>query len=294
MFGSGGGSSQFNFNFGGSGGTGFQNGFGRQGERPSGGQRRAGDSRQEAPELFPKNSQSGIAPLGKAKFPDSSSKYLWVIAFYVNGSKKCIDMKEEFVKFASVSKAAFKVGAVNCARSPQDNEFCEMHGVDAQNLPAFGFMVNGEFSLFDGQRRKQSMKALHDFAVGKLPFHLIQTCNDPQWVKERLQDPAKKQNKLGSILLLTDKYETSPKFVSLAYQFRDYFVFGESRARTLSMAKHYRVKKYPTLIGFIPKKENKLDEFIEVRLEDAHSEDIGKWIENIVTNNISGKKRSKR
>merc|ERR1719330_449530 len=126
------------------------------------------------------------------------------------------------------------------------------------------------------------MKALHDFAVEKVPFNLVQMINHPSVINEKLHDLAKEQKKLGSILLLTDKYETSPKFASLAYHYREHFVFGESRAKTLSMAQHFSVKKYPTLIAFIPKK-GKEKEFDTVRLEDAKGQDIGKWIDSVLS-----------
>jgi len=245
------------------------------------------------PELFPKNSSSGIAPLGKVKFPDASSKYLWIVTFYVNDSKKCHDMKDDLVKFEAAIKGTFKVGAVNCDRSPADKEFCRRHGIDIRNLPVFGIVVRGNLSIYD-KGGSPSMKALHSFAIDKVPFDLVRMCNAPKWVDERLHDEAKKHKKLGSILLLTDKYETSSRFASVAYRFREQFIFGESRAKTLSMAQYYNVKKYPTLIAFIPSKSSKTGKMKEMRLEDAQSQDIGKWIDTIIENNKPQETRARR
>lgn len=279
----------FNVNFDGSGGGFGGGGSGFEQMFSGGGGRRGGRQQQrQAPELFPKNDPSGIAPLGKAKFPDSKSKFIWVVAFYENGSKACANMKPSLESFASKVKGTFKVGAVNCKRNDADMKFCRQQGLEMQDLPAFGVVVNGELSMFEqgdwnvGKKAPPSMKALHDFAVDKIPFHLVQMINHPSVIDEKLQNAAKQQKKVGSILLLTDKYETSPKFGSLAYHFREYFVFGESRAKTLSMAQHFGVKKYPTLIAFVPKKGNKKD-FDVVRLEDAKGQDIGKWIESILS-----------
>ena len=77
MPGGGGGSSNFHVNFdgsGGPGGGGFERMFNMGGSM--GGQQQ-GRNRQKAPpaELFPKNSSTGIAPLGKSKFPNASSKF---------------------------------------------------------------------------------------------------------------------------------------------------------------------------------------------------------------------------
>jgi len=301
--GSGGGNpfGNFNVNFNGpGGGGGFEqmfSGGGFGGGHPRGGSGTRRQQQQQAPELFPKNDPSGIAPLGKAKFPDSKSKFIWVVTFYENSSKACASMKPSLESFASKVKGTLKVGAVNCKRSDADMKFCRQHGLEMQDLPGFGVVVNGELSIFDhdnGNRGKApSMKALHEFAVEKIPFHLVQMINHPSVIDEKLHKSAEQQMKLGSILLLTDKFETSPKFGSLAYHYRENFVFGESRAKTLTMAQHFGVKKYPTLIAFIPRKGSK-KQFDMVRLEDAKGKDIGKWIESVLSKYGSFQRRRSR
>ena len=104
----------------------------------------------------------------------------------------------------------------------------------------------------------------------------------------------RKQGKLGSILLLTDKYETSPRFASLAYQYRHEFNFGESRAKTLSMAQHFKVKKYPTLIAFVSKGDKKYGQVDTVRLEGAKVDDIGKWLDDLILKYASKANADKR
>jgi Thioredoxin domain-containing protein len=248
MFGGGGGGGgfprgrggSFNMNFdgtGGFGGGGFEQMFGGG----MGGGRRGGQA-PPAQELFPKNAPSGIAPLGKAKFPDKSSKYLWVVIFYDNNSQECARAKPMMESFADKVKGSFKVGAVNCRRGTPDMQLCREQGIDLEYLPAFGFVVDGEIHLFPADE-SPTMKQLYDFAVEKTPFDLVHNINHPTMIEERLKQPSKDKRKLGSILLLTDKYETSPKYASLAYQFREHFIFGESRGKTLSMAKHFHVKK---------------------------------------------------
>lgn len=303
MFGGGGGGfggggnpfGEFNVNFDGSGG-GFGGGGGGFEQMFSGGGRpggRGGRQQQQrpAPELFPKNDPSGIAPLGKSKFPDSKSKYIWVVIFYDNNSKACASIKPSLESFTSKVKGTFKVGAVNCKRSEKDSSFCQEQGLQTQDLPAFGVVVDGELSMYESGSKAPSMKALHTFASEKVPYHLIQMINHPSVINEKLHNVAIQKKKLGSILLLTDKYETTPKFASLAYHYRDYFVFGESRAKTLSMAQHFKVKKYPLLVAFVPKRGS-ANEFDMVRLDDANGQDIGKWIESLVSKHSESKSSS--
>lgn len=256
----------------------------------SGGRRGPGQQRRPAEELFPKNSPSGIAPLGAAKFPDRKSKYLWVVIFYDNNSKSCVEVKPSIESFAQKVKGTFKVGAVNCRRGQADTDFCRKQGV--QELPAFGFVVDGEIHMHEDQgRNAPAMKELHDFAIEKTPFDLVQMINHPTQLDSKLLDQAKIEKRLGSILLLTDKFETSSKYASLAYQFRDQFNFGESRGKTLSMAKHFNVKKYPMLVAFVQKQNG---DVATVKLEDVKSQDLGKWVDGLVSKYGSKPKPRKR
>lgn len=296
MFGGGGGGfprgrgGSFNMNFDGTGGFGGGGGFEQMFGGGMGGGRRGG----QAPppqELFPKNAPSGIAPLGKAKFPDKSSKYLWVVIFYDNNSQECAGAKPMMESFAEKVKGSFKVGAVNCRRGTADMQFCREQGIDLQYLPAFGFVVDGEVQLFPANE-SPTMKQLYDFAVENTPFDLVHNINHPTMIEERLKQPSKDKRNLGSILLLTDKYETSPKYASLAYQFREHFIFGESRGKTLSMAKHFHVKKYPILVAFV---QNNRGDFDVVQLEDVKSQDLTQWVNNLVIKFGKGSKtESKR
>merc|ERR1711862_273326 len=90
-------------------------------------------------------------------------------------------------------------------------------------------------------------KTLHEFAMQRLPFNIIINVNHIAHIQQRLLHMTK-----YTILLLTDKYDTSALYVSLAYQFRDKFIFGESRAKNLALAKQFAVKKYPFLLAFFP------------------------------------------
>jgi hypothetical protein len=120
-----------------------------------------------------------------------------------------------------------------------------------------------------------------------MPKALIQNVNHPQQLRERMLDPAYKQRSMiGSVLLLTDKYETSALFYSLAYKFRSSFIFGECRAKNLAMAKEFGVKKYPLIIALVPKgkgNESYSDEFDLLRFSgDVNGDAISSWLEKVI------------
>ena len=268
--GAGGGSQHFEFNFGGGGG-----GF------PGGGFPGGGGGRQ-AQELFPKGGD--VAPLGKAKFPDAKSKFLWLVVFYDNNDQDCVNAQPTVVQLAKKTKGTFKVGAVNCGRSQAEAEFCASK-VDVQALPAFGMIVDGEFSAME-QGFMPSAKKLHDFAVEKMPFHLVQNINHVSHVNDRLMASVSKERKSAAILLLSDKYETSPLYASLAYQYRKNFIFGESRAKNLALAKEFGVKKYPTLVVI----SGKIDKYDGEMKPDA----LMKWLDSLEERFGVAEKKRKR
>ena len=292
------GGQQFQFNFGGGGGGfpgggfpgggfpgggfpggggGFPGGFpGGGGGFPGGGGGR------QAQELFPKGGD--VAPLGKAKFPDAKSKFLWLVVFYDNNDQDCVNAQPTVVQLAKKTKGTFKVGAVNCGRSQAEADFCASK-VDVQALPAFGMIVDGEFSAME-QGRMPSAKKLHDFAVEKMPFHLVQNINHVSHVNGRLMASVTKERKSAAILLLSDKYETSPLYASLAYQYRKNFVFGESRAKNLALAKEFKVKKYPTLVVI----SGKIDKYDGEMKPDA----LMKWLDDLEERFGVAEKKRKR
>lgn len=286
--GPGGGSGNFHVNFDGSGGPGsggggggfesmFMGGMG-------GGRQRHQQQRAPPQELFPKNSATGIAPLGKAKFPNASSKFIWIVIFYANDDPASQEIKGAIEKLALGVRGSFKVGAFNCKRSTQEVQFCMEKGINVQKsntLPSFGVVVNGFFSKFDSNGKTPSMKELHEFALAKTPFSLVQQCNHPAQVQDRLVTVAKSQQKVGSILLLTDKYETSSKYMALAYHYRNEFIFGESRAKTLSMAQEFNIKKYPVLLAIVPKKDDP-DNVDIIRLEQFKTDQLSQWVDELV------------
>lgn len=78
-------------------------------------------------------------------------------------------------------------------------------------------------------------------------------------------------------------------YFSLAYRFRSSFLFGESRAKNLNMAKAFGVKKYPLLVAIVPKgcgKEpygDKQQHELVRYTGDVSVDAISKWLDDLAT-----------
>lgn len=131
MFGGGGGfgGGGATFEFGGGGGGGFGGGFeqmfggggfGGGGGPGFGGP--GGERRQQA-ELFQKG-QSKVAKLGSPKFPNKTSKNMWMIMFYSNSDRTSMELAQIYEKLAEKKNLAYKVGAVDCEKSEREAKFC--------------------------------------------------------------------------------------------------------------------------------------------------------------------------
>jgi len=202
-----------------------------------------GQKPQKPPDLFPKG-QSHVARLGKPKFPDKkSSKHMWLILFYANDNQESRTISEKFEALAEQTSIPYKVGAVDCKLSPREETFCakkKIH-VGTNDLPTFVFVVDGKLILYENFDPKDSTsyspKALHGFCMDHMPQQYVNNINRLAQVEERLFQKKTNTNTkklwMPSVLLLTDKYETSSMFYSLAYYYREDFVMGESRAKNL-------------------------------------------------------------
>jgi curved DNA-binding protein CbpA len=271
-----------------------------------------GSPKQKQPpkKLFPKNNEYGVAPLGKAKFPDSSSKYMWMVLFYSDDCPKCQETPSLLKTLADKTKGSlFKIGAVNCRRNQSEESFCRSHGIQKKNLPAFGMVVNGSTTLFNKQttttatsnHNLPNVKELYDFAMDHFPTDGIQNINHPQHIDERLKksinqnnNKSKKKKKKGAILLMTDKYHTSTLYLSLSYQFRHSFVFGESRGKNTMLGETFQVQQYPTLVAMIPNNNNDGSTYEIHTLTNLKQRDsIVTWLTNLSTANDSSSSGSR-
>jgi curved DNA-binding protein CbpA len=271
----------------------FQQGF--SGPGGFGGQQQSGPP----PDLFPKDGQL-VTKLGSPKFPDAKSKYLWLVIFYENDPRKNAvkESKAQLELLAEKSKGTFKVGAMDCYKNEREKAFCDKIGVD--ELPSFAFVADGKPHFFQEANRVPSAKSLYEFAMSQMPHHLVKNVNHVSQVNERLLAPLsdRKATEIGSVLLLTDKYETSALYFALAYKYRGKFIMGESRAKNLHMAKSFGVKKYPLLLVFQPKgfgKEKFNDNYDIVRYDgDTNVDAISKWLDTTLVARGKGNRPPKK
>jgi hypothetical protein len=294
MFGgAGGGGGGFGGSGGGAGGGFGQGGFGQGGAFRQGGfgqggfgQGGGGGGRSAAvPELFPKG-ESKVAKLGKPKFPNAKSKNMWLIMFYTNDNKGSQQAAGAYERLAEKSNLPYRVGAVDCAMSERESEFCASKG--ATDLPKFAMVIDGKVEFLEDEElhpTSLTAKDLHEFCQSKMPHHLIFNINSVGQVDERLLGSDKKGK--PAVFLLTDKYDTPSMYFSLAFQFKNSFNFGESRAKNLKLGQTFSVKKYPQLVVFVPVKlaeEKYNDTYGIIRYQgQVKKDEIVSWLEEIVT-----------
>lgn len=302
--GGGGGGQQFHFNHGGGGGRGggahfdpfnmFEQFFAQDQNHNMGGGGIPGGRQQQqqqrAPEdLYPKHdTTTNVVRLGKSKFPNQSSKKLWMIVYYDDNAPECAEAKASVLKLAKGLSGTIKVGAVNCGSNPKEEAFCQQKRVQPNT---FSMVVDGEEHMYEGGEVRS--KPLHEFAMEHVPYSLVQQVNRVDHVQSRLLNFSNAKHE-GAVLLLTEKYETSPMYAGLAYTYRNSLAFGESRAKNLHLAREFGVKKYPLLLALRPK--NGGYDVIKYAGE-IKADAISRWIDDFVgvdDANASAKKKKRR
>lgn len=223
-----------------------------------------------------KDDPSGLVLLGQAKFPEANAKHPWLILFYHqdNWVKQDHTTKQYFSHAKELSEGllkkannnrnemTFKVGAIDCSGNRGEIiQFC--HSKLSQHtegtgvaFPRFATVLNGDVRFVEDDGALQSAKNLYDHTTNTLIQHegLIVNVNSVAHIKNRLLAYSPTSgHPCVAILLLTDKFSTSPLYASLAYRHRhDGFAgFGESRGKNEKLAKHYTVEKYPFLVALI-------------------------------------------
>ncbi|KAL7519909.1 hypothetical protein ACHAWX_004663 [Stephanocyclus meneghinianus] len=251
---------------------------------------------QEVPPAFEKDDESGVVSLGERKFPDSRAKHAWLIYFYDKTDVSRDPTTKEYVAVAKqlsstlLRKAKgnkdammFKVGAVDC--SGDSKGFCESKLGSGVKVPTFAIVLNGKVDVIPEDDRLNNAKFFHDKTIGALlkMEGLLANVNSVQHVKTRLLGSSQRPGQTSvAILLLTEKYDTSTMFTSLAYRHRrDGFVFGESRAKNLQLGKEFNLssRPYPHLIAIIGNADSHVVERFEGDSMDLDS--LSRWIDAV-------------
>lgn len=245
----------------------FGSGMGGMGGMGGGGPQQ----KKEPTPVFLKDDPSGVVPLGKAKFPDARAKHAWLLLFYDKERAEEDPTTRQRVALAKKLSAGvlkkakgvkngmiFKVGAVDCSGGEEALRFCRQQlAADDAVIPAFATVLDGSVDAVTDAAVLGDARKLHDHVTAAM-LHVdtpIVNVNSLEHVRARLlaAAPAAPRRPTAAVLLLTDKYETSPLYASLAYRHRrdGFAAFGESRGASLDLAKAYGVKKYPTLLVLV-------------------------------------------
>jgi hypothetical protein len=217
------------------------------------------------------------------------------VVFCTNDSQACIQAKPAVVQLAE--KTSFiKVGSVDCGRNERSKIFCAEKGVERDNVPRFAMAIHGKLLFYTSETESiPSAKALHDFVIENMPTDLIQNINHVSQIHDRLLLGTKTKI---AVLLLTDKYETSTLYMSLSYQYRFDFIFGESRAKNLGLSKEFGVKKYPLLIAIMKQQhdgQEKWGDYELIRYEGPlKGNEISQWLDSLKTSKRVPKKKRER
>jgi len=293
--GGGGGHQQFfQQGFGSGGGGHFQQGFGGGGGRQQ--QRRPQGA--DGPQLFPLSGK--VARLGSPKFPGQTSKHMWLVMFYDNdrGYQEAAQVKPQLELLVDKIKGNFKVGAMDCGKNKKEEQFCRQEfDLDVPHeLPQLGFVVHGHLEWYDDEDELPSARNLYEFALQHMPKDLITNVNQPQQLHSKVLQPLTTSSTTkpeGAILLLTDKYETSTLYYSLAYKYRTNYRFAESKAKSINLGRELGVKKYPSLVALFSKADfNRLPQEAVPYQEDyfmiwyatsqpLNQESLSKWVDKL-------------
>jgi hypothetical protein len=196
-----------------------------------------GRSPPQSRELYP--SGGDVVQLNRKTFPmATSSPHPWLVAFYTNESKDAARDKQAVEGAARNAKGLFKVGAVNCG--DQGNQaLCADR--KASPIPKYAALVEDHLEFLDKPERPTA-KSLHAFVTSRIPE------TTPVNRKASIAKLFSKKRSIA-ILLLTDKYETTPLWRSLAFSLRSLMTFAESRAASVEIGREFKVKKYPVIVA---------------------------------------------
>lgn len=283
---------------GGGGGGGFGGGFDFGNMFGGGGGFGGGHQQQQRQQntqpVFPKDGT--VVPLGKPKFPDTKAKNAWLILFYDKTKAQRGSSTEQHISHAfhlaegllkkakSKNGMIFKVGAVECST---EKSFCEKKLGKDVDLPRFATVLNGRVQPVN-RATATSPKKLHDHTTQAMRGvdGLVINVNSMKHIQERLLSASGTPgHPTVSILLLSDKYETSPIYASLSYKHRhDGFVaFGESRGSNSAISKEFpNFKEYPTLLALIGNTPL-VDEYTGSSFD---LESLSKWIERLASKHL--------
>ena len=238
---------------------------------------------QPPPPLY--NKQDGVVPLAGSKYPDSKSKFVWLIQFYsVVKNQDSRAFKEKFIKLANrVKMDGIKVGSVNC---DVEKEICSTNKIT--RYPTFELVYGKDSVVFDPSTSDDKMltsKSLFNFVSEKMPGTVI-NIRHKQQAEDLLTKLVSNNYKSDvALLLFTQKFETSLILKSLAYTLDGSIAVGEIRGSNDKLSSEFGVTTYPSLLAICGGRELDISETYSGDLKDFSS--LMKFTEKFKTNSKS-------
>ena len=174
------------------------------------------------------------------------SDHVWVVEFYAPWCGHCKHFAPEYARAAQNLHGIVRVGAVNC---DEEQKLCGTFGI--QGFPTVKLFpwstvpvpkgrpgeVTKEPVEYNGPRRAS---ALANAAVNMLPsfVHRLDAEKEPAFVAERL----------GKVLLFTDKRSVPTLFKALALEYRDRLAFGCVKSTDAALVAKYGVTQFPSVL----------------------------------------------
>lgn len=255
-------------------------GGGFSGARFPGGAGGSSRSQQESPNLYADASKD-VSTLTGSKFPNKSSKYIWLIHFYSARDPLSAQLKKRIVSLAShLRTQGIKTGSLSC---DQNLPFCKSKGIASMNaLPSIQLIVGDSSFAYDPDADEMnddySTKSILQFMQNFIP---IQSTGTEKSASESNQDKGKAvssnislinirlvhqvdqfvsitcaDKKLGTFgvgfVIFTSEYETPLYVKSLAYLLRSKAPVAEVRASNDAISRHFQLQSpvnYPILIA---------------------------------------------
>jgi len=228
------------------GGFDFGNVFGQQHQQQQ-------HRQQQRPPLY--SNHDGIVPLSSSKFPNSSSKYIWLVQFYSGQNHETLSFKDKFIKLANRLKMdGIKTGSVNC---DVEKDLCSKNQI--KKFPTHK-LVHGKGSTeFDPSTTEEKIltsKGLFQFVEDKIPGHVL-NIRHKQQAEELISSlvSSKKYVSNVALILFTQKFETSLFLKNLAYVLDGKIAVGEVRGGNDKVSLEFGVRQYPTLLAVCGGKE---------------------------------------
>jgi curved DNA-binding protein CbpA len=229
------------------------------------------------PDLFEDADKAVTKPLSQAKFPDAKSKLVWFILYYSSGNSNCHMIKDMFTGLAaSLRSFRFNVGIVNC---DSESKLCASKGV--RDYPTFALLYGGNHTVVPSTS-KWSAKYISEFLKENSPSVLANVRTEAH-VSELLGTKSDKEIK-GSIIMWTDKFETSLLMKTLSYQYKKTISVAEARGGNSKLAAEFGVSKFPSLTYTCPGQLFSATEIFNGDIKDS------KAVDNFILQFKDGKK----